>query len=361
MSNHYFYFASSPFHFFLSSAIAISNPDQKHILLLIDQYSIEDNPYKELLETWTESPFSDFYFSAGHQKSWLKKRDSRKKIFQDIKSLIKKFNPNKLFTGSDKRLEFQYAAHIQDKARCIYLDEGTYSYIAPSWHQQLSHLLFDTIIKKVLYGNWYKSTPFTAGSAYIDEVMLAFPEQAHEQLKKKLISPLPSSLFEQPAMRSLANLFLKNQQLDMQTIRQWKYVIILPHESILEDIAIKSSWISLIQTLCKSSSSIAVKYHPRDLQKDRLNLAHLKQIQLIPQKLVFESMLVGLNQDTVIIGDFSTALLTMKWLRPESTVLAIMEKVNKNRQFIKFYEHCGIKIKNLEEVNSIIFPQVQHQ
>ena len=82
MSESCFFFASSPFHLFLASSIAVSEPRKKHVLLLIDQYSKINNPYKKLIDDWPESPFDMIYLSDGHYTKSRKKSVQGEKCFR---------------------------------------------------------------------------------------------------------------------------------------------------------------------------------------------------------------------------------------------------------------------------------------
>ena len=130
MQSCHFYFASTPLHVYLSSAIALTKPEAQHVLLLIDQRSVENNLYYEALKQWETSPFFAVHIFEGYVKGILKKVRSRKHVFQQLDRLISQYQPDCIFTGTDRRIEFQYAmSKVSKDVKGVYVDEGTFTYI----------------------------------------------------------------------------------------------------------------------------------------------------------------------------------------------------------------------------------------
>lgn len=326
MSESSFYFASTPLHILLFTSLAAQEPSNKHILLLIDQTETANNLYVECLKQWPECPFTEVAIFGGQNAKGKKKVEQRKAIFQSILSLVKAYQPNKLYTGSDKRLEFQYCAAQLTSAKKIYVDEGMYSYIAPSLLKQFGHTLFDTPAKKLTYGSWYSSTPYTGGSKWIDEVLAIFPEQLHAQLQKKATMPFPISLLNQPSVKDFSNQLFKKLNYDPAGLNECKAIFSLPHESLLPE---PKAWIDLFGELDHAQIPFAVKYHPRDKQADKLQVGGFGIASIIPNKLFFEAILPYLNETTLIAGDVSSALLFAKKLQPAAPIVALEQAEKK--------------------------------
>lgn len=343
MQEHSFYFASTPLHLLLFSAFCIDKPEKAHHLLLIDQKITENNVYFEAARAWQSSPFKSLHLFGGQTKKGAEKIAHRKEIFSEIQKLIDQYNPNELLTGSDKRLEFQFAASLLPKAKSMYVDEGTFTYIPPSSLKQLSNRFIDTPFKKLTYGSWIKSTPFTGGSDYIDKVIAAFPDQVHHQLREKTIKSFPKENIFHPAISELSKQLINQSHFNLEQLKSLTYLFILPHESILDT----PLWQQLFSNLNKKGIAFGVKYHPRSSAPDPLNLQSLTQAIILPKILFFEALLPALPPETHLISDLSSVLLTTRWLRDDIKTTAVIDKVSKkHKAFINFYERIGVECTN---------------
>ena len=132
MTDYEMYLVSTPLHLFLASAIASQHSDKKHILVFIDQVSATDNFYYEQVNNWNGSPFEETYIFPGRIKGFIEKRNSRKEIFSALDVIIEQFKPAQIYTGNDRRIEFQYSMFKSQEhggAKGNYIDEGTYTYL----------------------------------------------------------------------------------------------------------------------------------------------------------------------------------------------------------------------------------------
>ena len=96
-----------------------------------------------------------------------------------------------------------------------------------------------------------------------------------------------------------------------------------------------------------SGQQTAVKFHPRDKERDALGLDHLCGVKLLPAAIPFEAMLPMLQEGVEILGDFSTTLITARLLRPDAHVKAIVHEDAKARaEFESLYQRIGIHCIN---------------
>ncbi len=352
MDDTHFYFASTPLHILCFSAVALSFPQKNHVLLLIDQANTVENPYFIALQHWDNSPFSEVFMFGGQNKKIRNRVKSRKRIFTQIHQLADTYKPTQLFTGSDKRLEFQYCASLDLNTHNIYIDEGTYTYIPPSRGKQLNHTLFDTPAKKIAYGNWYKNTPFTAGSSWIDEIWAAFPNATHSGLQEKMIKPFDAKLLDHPSLKAFASSLIAPTGFTLQSLKGINIIFSLPHESLLTQ---STHWPKIFNDLNKRGLIFAAKYHPRDKQQDSLAVHRYKNATLIPQTIFFEALLPAIEPNCIIVGDISSILLNTKWLKPKAKSIAVIENTDKTRQpFVQFYREIGITVVAPNELPSLL-------
>lgn len=357
MSDFEFYLVSTPLHLFLSSAIASQRTDKKHILIFIDQADIEHNFYFDQVSQWKNSPFQRIYIFPGRINGFLKKRTSRKRTFLELDDIILKYKPSEIYTGNDRRIEFQYSMQKSLEyggAKGNYIDEGTFTYLGRPPSLGIRDMMIDSLIKKLVYGFWWKNPPTIGGSSWITNVYAAFPKLVHPLLKKKNITELTSTWLQSDNLNSFSAQLLATKNVQSDAIQSIDVLIALPHESIIaQSKHYKNSIISLISQLQKQNKNIAIKYHPRDVQPDALNLQK-SGCQLIPSQVNFEALLLIFPKNRTVIGDFSSVLLNARWLRPDLRVIAALEDESAvSKHLFSLYTSLNIEMINVEKVDTL--------
>gem|GEM_PF-373423 len=334
MKQHLF-LVSTPFNMLTASMVAFSLPaaDTK-TLWLIDQPTVQSDFVTALLE-WPASPFKNSRL-VSHKSSGKGKRAQRKESLKSIDALLADIKPDKIYTGNDRRVEFQYSmAHAAHSPIGVYLDDGTYTYLGRKTHWFTDRLL-DNLIKKLIYGYWWKQPETIGASDWIQEAYIAFPQFACAPLLGKTIHPLPLNLITKE-FRQLSNICLKSN-LESHKVDAIEGLVLLPHDSVL-----KPSTLLRIKEWCNSVSGlIAFKHHPRTTNKTLFSIAIPEESYELPSEIPMEVMLPLLSKKTHVIGDISTALLTTKWLRPELEVTALTESVT-DPDWIKLLSALKIK------------------
>ncbi len=284
---------------------------------LIDQPALQSDFVTAFLE-WPASPFKNSGIIS-HKASGKGKGAQRKAVLKKIDALLSDIKPQKIYTANDRRIEFQYSmAHAAPLPTGVYLDDGTYTYLGRKTHW-FSDKLLDNLIKKLVYGFWWKQPETIGASGWIQEAYIAFPEFACSPLLRKTIHPLPLNLIT-PEFRQLSTLCLKDN-LELHRVGAVEGLILLPHDSVL-----KHSTLLRIKNWCAAMNGpIAFKHHPRTTNKAAFSEAIPEKSFELPGAIPMEVMLPLLPENTHVIGDISTALLTTKWLRPELDVTALAE------------------------------------
>lgn len=357
MSDYEFYLVSTPLHLFLSSAIALQRTEKKHILIFIDQANTETNFYFDQIQQWKDSPFQEIYIFPGRIKGLFAKRLSRKETFYQLEKLIRKFKPNEIYTGNDRRIEFQFSMYKSQEyggANGNYIDEGTFTYLGRPPSLGIRDMIIDSFVKKVVYGFWWRNPITIGGSPWIASVYAAFPKLVHPLLRKKHIIELSSQWLQSSSLDNFSRQLLATKNIQPDAIENIDILIALPHESIIaQSQYYKSSIISLIKQLKQKNKNIAVKYHPRDTHQDALNLQSIG-CQLIPSQVNFEALLLIFPKNRAIIGDFSSVLLNARWLRPDLRVIAALEdETSISKRLLSLYTSLNIEMVNVENINSL--------
>jgi len=357
MSNFEFYLVSTPLHLFLSSSIASQRTHKNHVLIFIDQENIENNFYYNQVKMWKNSPFQSVYIFPGRIKGLLEKRNSRKSIFLHLEKLILKYRPEKIYTGNDRRIEFQYSMHKSQQyggAIGNYIDEGTYTYLGRPPSLGVGDVIVDSLIKKMVYGFWWRNPPTIGGSSWITNIYAAFPQLVHPLLKNKNIIELSSQWLQSESLNNFSAQLLETKDIKAESLQGLDILIALPHESIIaKNSHYKDSLINLIFQLKSQGKDVAVKYHPRDTQQDALKLED-SGCQLIPKQVNFEALLLIFPKNRTILGDFSSVLLNARWLRPDLRVIAALEDKNSvSEQLYSLYTSLKIEMIDVKDLNTL--------
>jgi len=298
-----YFFISSPLHFFIATNLAISHQGDNNIAIFISKNEETAQQYSKATRHCTDIFQQTYELSVDDEQAKFSKRKVR---FAQLKALISSTIPDRIFTGSDRRMEFQFAMHQASKVNAevegIYIDDGTVSYLGHKSINSIVHQYIDPTLKKLIYGLWWKNPLTTGSSSWISKAYLAV----------KAVLCLPNESF-----------YLKNPQFLQQ---------------------IKNTILKHFQP-----QNIAIKAHPKSKDMALLTQMFPESIAL-PNTLGMELLLPKLSNDTSIIGDVSTALLTAKWLKPKVTVQAFEVNSDMSKQLKNLFHSLGITFLSLEPV-----------
>ncbi|WP_430460508.1 polysialyltransferase family glycosyltransferase [Thalassolituus sp. LLYu03] len=320
------YFASTTLHLYVASAIAASRPGEDAHLIFIDQPESKPYPLYDIVRNWPGSPFSSVSLFYGRFPGLFNKLRKRRQLFAALSQKLMQLRPEHIFTGNDRRIEFQFAMH---KAKAIgssaighYMDEGVFTYLGRDASSSFSDRIIDNSIKKIIYGLWWKNPPTVGASDWITYVHPAFPELIHPLLRKKRLVPLNAASFNSKAMQSLSESILLKSGIPPESLGAVETFITLPHESIFENEPLYRERIAfIVRQQTELGKAVAVKYHPRNKSPDSLDLSS-EGIHLLPAEVSFEALLPYLSSECEILGDLSSTMIMARWLRPDLKVNA---------------------------------------
>lgn len=312
--NHLF-LASTVFNIITAAMVANDLPkNDEAILWLIDQ-PLENSNFTNLVLLWKNSPFKQVKIVSYKSKTFGQKI-KRKKALYLLEPQLNEIKPKHIYTGNDRRIEFQYLMHKSRSIPAIghYIDDGTYSYIGKknSW---FGEPITNCLLKKIAYGNWWHQPDTIGASKWIEFCHLAFPELAVEALKQKKNIPLPKNITGKKFVDLSKT--LTDENIIFNKIDR---IAILPHDSVANDLITEAILLEVIK-----GNYSAIKNHPRNLEKKHLTIDLLELDSSIPM----EVYITLLSPPCLIIGDISTALLTTKWLRPDLEVIAFYNTESK--------------------------------
>ena len=316
-----YFFISSPLHFFVATNIAIQKTGDENIALFISKNKQTAELYSGAM-TNDSAPFSQVVLLPVNDTK--NKVANRKKCFSLIEKILEQTPADKIFTGNDARVEFQYAMYVARKqsnnVSGIYFDDGLGSYLPHRSMSSFTRKYLENFIKKLTYGNWWKSPLSLGGSQWVSEAYLAYPKLAHPLLAAKKLHKIDGKAFESSTFIDICDGILQkqtdNNKINFDNI---KIIICLTHESIYLDYEKTLLQLKAIFKDKYLPNDIAIKAHPRSKLTAPISKV-FPQATLLPSKVGLELFLPHININTLIVGDISTTLLTSKWLKPNVKV-----------------------------------------
>lgn len=358
------YLPSTPLNLLVSVAHALAySSEQRAQIVLIDQKSRDENVYFKALTSWSNSPFERVELTLGLAKKGKEKLNERKANFLSLSKVIKNFPADVIAVGSDRRVEFQYAMHLRSKVvgrsniEGWYLDDGLYSYAGRpyKWFKDV----VNSLLKKLAYGFWWEEPQTVGASNWINQAWLFSPENSISAIKQKKCHPILSEWFLNKEMSQFLEFVLNDYGVGQKMQSKFDAVdlfILIPHPNNLLKM---DRYIERLECFLEKTKglelAVMVKYHPRENKLDSLNLMERYDVMVVPSSLAFEFILPKLPQESIILGDISTVLMTAKWLRPDVTTFAILNPSDQfAQQFRGTLEKLGISmISKFEE--SLLF------
>jgi hypothetical protein len=316
-----YFFISSPLHFFVATNIAIQQTGDENIALFISKNKQTTELYSGAI-TNDSAPFSRVVLLPVNDTK--NKVANRKKCFSLIETILEQTPADQIFTGNDARIEFQFAMHVtrkkNNKVTGIYFEDGLGSYLPHRSMSSFTRQYLETFIKNLTYGNWWKSPLSLGGSQWISEAYLAYPKLAHQYLAVKNLHKIDDKVFESSTFIDICDRILQKQT-DNNKVNfdKIKIIICLTHESIYLDYEKTLLQLKAIFKDKYLPNDIAIKSHPRSKLTAPISKA-FPQATILPSKVGLELFLPHINNNTLIVGDISTTLLTTKWLKPNVKV-----------------------------------------
>ena len=353
MSTNYF-FVSSPLHLLFSSNLALRHDGDHNIVVLMPRENRQFSPFADLLAEDTSIFDEVISFETGHRRSKFAERRRRMAL---IREAVLQRPADRIFTGTDRRVEFQYAMHIASRVNPDvignYVDDGMVSYLGHRSIHGIAHRYIDPLFKKLAYGWWWRNPLSIGCSPWISEAHIAYPELAHELLRSKKVVPIDRLGFKDPRFIDLCRRILRSRNVDDRSVRNVDVILVLTHDSFYPDADAHLE--GLINAVLKHdpSSQIAVKAHPRS-EKAEIYAAMFPEILLLDSKVSMELYLPLLKDNCVIIGDISSALFTANWFNENTRIIAVSldnaVPAHVEGNLVRLFQGLGIPQTNMAQL-----------
>ncbi len=333
--------------------LALQWSDRHHHLVVINQKPGKHNVvFDTLLED--PHPFTTTQLQTTH-KGPLRKRRSKSQAFSEIRSLVENLHPERIFTGSDRHVEFQYAMHtarrLKFKTQGCYLDDGSSSYVNARYlhfWRSLTDLTVDHLLKKCFYGTWFHKHLLYGGTKWVSECYLNFPQFAPEALKQqKKIIGLAASTYTNEAFRKSTMRFFPSGDAALKTAlsQQYDAFLVLPHSRFVNQYFKNAdAYNRIVDEYLKSFTTVAVKYHPREDQRYFTSHADITELPAeLPAEIIFSWL-----KAEMVVGDLSSAVLSALWLLPHCEAVCLVPAQLQNNPFIPLIKQAGARIHTID-------------
>ena len=322
MSTNYF-FVSSPLHLLFSSNLALRHDDDHNTVVLMPRENRRFSPFADVLAEDTSIFDETISFETGNRRGKFAERRRRMGM---IRNALVERPADRIFTGTDRRIEFQYAMSVASRLNPgvtgIYVDDGMASYLGHKSMHNIAHRYIDPLFKKLTYGWWWSNPLIIGCSKWISEAHVAYPDLVHELLKSRKVVPIDKNVFKDPRFIELCRRLLTFRNVDDRSVRDVDVIIVLTHESFYPDADAHLKGLVDAVSQYDSSLRIAVKVHPRS-DKAGMYQARFPDILFLDSKVSMELYLPLVKEQCVIIGDISSALFTANWFNESTRIIAV--------------------------------------
>lgn len=325
MPGYHYYFISSPLHFLLAVNMAIRYRDARNIAVISSRIESNARLLGEVIRRDGQVFCDVLTLESGPGRGKARQRKQRMEI---LRNYLQERPAAKIFTGTDRHVEFQYAMHLARRhdpaTEGIYLDDGLHTYLGSRRMHSFQHKYGDALLKKLYYGSWWKNPVILGTSGWISKVYAVFPDLVHPIYRAmgKTVLPFDSQYLADPAFERISSVLAEVTAIDRDTLAEVDFVLLLTHEQHYADTWAHIERIMKMLGAQCSSGRIAIKAHPRSKLLAELRERYPHAVH-IDNRVGFELLLPFLREDCVFLADISSSLFTVKWLRPKQRAIAI--------------------------------------
>jgi len=325
---YHYYFISSPLHFLLAVNMAIRHGDACNIAVISSRIERNAKLLGDVIRRDGQVFGDVLMLESGPDRGQGSKALQRKQRMKVLRSYLEERPAAKIFTGTDRHVEFQYAMHLARRhdptAEGIYLDDGLHTYLGSRRMHSFQHKYGDALLKKLYYGTWWKNPVILGTSGWISEVYAVFPELVHPVYRElgKTVRPFDSRYFDTPEFAHMSRALAEVAGIDQPTLAEVDFVLLLTHEQHYADTWAHTERMMKMLGARSTPERIAIKAHPRSKLLDELRSRYPRAVHL-DNRIGFELLLPFLHKDCVFLADISSSLFTVKWLQPKQRAIAI--------------------------------------
>jgi hypothetical protein len=345
-----YYLISSSLHLCLAASIALRHPGHRSTAVIMTRNAANAARFADAAR---HSPDVFGAVAVLEAPPGIGRWASRRALYRQIEALVAHPASMRIFTGNDRRLEYQYAMHVATRAGArvegIYMDDGAATYVGQKSMHGFTHRHLEPLVRKLVHGWWFKDAVTQGASAWTSAVYVAFPTLVHPLLRQKKVVGIDVSPLRDEGFLRLVAALTDDFDALRQTLEGMHVVVSLPKEiHYLDRPQVQERlWAQL--TARFDPTHVAVKPHPRSVRMDVL-AKHFPGARIVNTNVGWEFLLALLPQDCAVVGDVSSTMITTRWIRPDLPVVATRppQGVPPVRQAL--YSAIGIPVVDVDEL-----------
>jgi hypothetical protein len=210
----------------------------------------------------------------------------------------------------------------------IFVDEGASSYSSVLYPQPG---LFERALRRLCIGPWWREAAKLGASGYVDRALLFFPEHAHPALRSVDRKALDPSAFRCQALRKLARDYLSAAGWRGSEAAPNVLVFCAHSDTIrpfLDDYV--AAMHRVVSNATRRGRRVVVKLHPRERDRRYVEAVSRGSTGVVPQQVPGEFLVLAWSASLEsVVGDFSTAMITARWLCPELDCVVLADLVER--------------------------------
>jgi hypothetical protein len=353
-----YFFISSPLHFLIAANISIQNPQNRATAVIISRAKKTATRYRIAAERNPKVFNRTITLTDGVDK----RSNMRSALYKRLKAEFSQPMKCRIFTGNDRRIEFQYAIYTATKTNRhvegIYMDEGAVTYVGHKSLHRFGHRYIDPLFRKLFYGFWCKNAITTGTSPWVSSAYVAFPDLVHPLLQHKHLVAIDPAPFKSQTFKDIASAMLDQNSDYGSLLSGIRLVMTLPHEGSY--IAHPEMYQAISSHLLThfQPSEIAIKAHPRITNHEILQQM-FPGTTILDNTIGMEVLLALLDDRCIVAGDISSTLLTTKWIRPNLPVVALIAGASPSGTLIQLYTALNIPMVRNDQLAQWLASQSQ--
>lgn len=328
------FIAYTPYHVMISCGLAkkCNNYSNKNILIIVGDFKDSDVLTKRI-SNWNNNPFSAILYLPGKYSLGFTKAHKMQRFLISRKNAnsIKKFLSDidhgyTAYIFNDINPESQIIAYLNYNLNGlnIYVEDGFAAY-GVSTSNTIKY--YENCLMNLLWGHYYKRVAIMGTYSYINKVLVFCPKFVRPELRHKDIIKLPKEVLYNSLDLDLISKMLDHYGIALNYLNI-KYILIIAHSDDL----IQQNLMDKYKLICNhiidevpNKDVLYVKYHPREYRGEFLSLKTNKKVYILPQSLPIELLYLAIKKrrPLIIFGDYSTSLLTAKYIFEKTKIISI--------------------------------------
>jgi hypothetical protein len=242
-------------------------------------------------------------------------------------------NSNKVYFAKTNDV-FSSVIFDNSDGKKICVEDGMVDYLGKSNNRNKS--TFKSVAKKTFYFSRNVDKDLRNEADLFDEIMVThkyssrYSKYSHVKIDK---------IYPPTNVEYLRNFFNEKFQIN-ERLKRASHLFLPPHSSIVTQ---SSSLVEVfneeLEKYSESGTTVAVKYHPREVNK-YLDI----DVVEVPQQVPIELLYLSSTNLTTVIGLMSTALKSALWLREDITSLSVYEKIFSEDKTSYLLKNIGINM-----------------